>query len=221
MPCLLDRGDHLDSLTAQKLASRAFTAVKEYQFGKRGKPRFKRYGWMSSLEGKNNASGIKWRDGRVKWNGLDLRSVFDRKDKHGIQAHALSQPVKYCRLVRKVIRGNTRWFVQLVLSGAPKIKAKNVIGCEAVGLDIGPSTIAVVGDTDACLLEFCPEIDVRHKQKPLESRKKHDCGIGFKPSRFRSRRVFGTFVDDYWSQIAGSYVIGTLCYGIPYFQASQ
>ncbi|HTP06577.1 MAG TPA: transposase, partial [Nitrospirota bacterium] len=98
-------GDHLDSLTAQKLASRAFIAVKEYQFGKRGKPRFKRYGWMSSLEGKNNASGIKWRDGRVKWNGLDLRSVFDRKDKHGIQAHALSQPVKYCRLVRKVIRG--------------------------------------------------------------------------------------------------------------------
>jgi len=157
-------GDHLDSLTAQKLATRAFTAVKEYQFGKRGKPRFKRYGWMSSLEGKNNASGIKWRDGRVKWNGLDLRCVLDRKDKHGIQAHALSQTVKYCRLVRKVIRGNTCWFVQLILSGAPKIKAKNAIGCEAVGLDIGPSTIAVVGDTDACLLLFCPEVDVRHKQ---------------------------------------------------------
>jgi len=47
----------------------------------------------------------------------------------------------------------------LVLSGVPKIKAKNVIGCEAVGLDIGPSTIAVVGDTDAYLLEFCPEVD--------------------------------------------------------------
>ena len=157
-------GDHIDSLTAQKLASRAFIAVKEYQFGKRGKPRFKRYGWMSSLEGKNNTSGIRWRDGRVKWNGLDLRCVFDRKDKHGIQAHALSQTVKYCRLVRKVIRGNALWFVQLVLSGSPKIKAKNVIGRETVGLDIGPSTIAVVGDTDARLLEFCPEVDVRHKQ---------------------------------------------------------
>jgi hypothetical protein len=131
---------------------------------------------MSSLEGKNNASGIKWRDGRVKWNGLDLRFVFDRKDKHGIQAHALSQPVKYCRLVRKVIRGNARWFVQLILSGVPKIKAKNVIGCEAVGLDIGPSTIAAVGDTDAYLLEFCPEVDVGHKQiRSLQRKMDRSC----------------------------------------------
>jgi transposase len=164
-------GEHIDSLTAQKVATRAFSAVKEYQFMVRGKPRFKRHGWMSSLEGKNNSSGIKWREGRVMWNGLELKCIIDRKDKHGVEAHALSQTVKYCRIVRKVIRGNTRWFVQLVLMGAPKIKSGNAIGCENVGLDIGPSTIAVVGDTDARLLEFCPDVDVRQKEIRLLQRK--------------------------------------------------
>ena len=104
--------EHIDSLTAQKIASRAYSAVADYEFGKHGKPRFKRHGWMSSLEGKNNKSGIRWCDDHVEWTGLRLNCVFDKKDKFGVQAHALSHDVKYVRLVKKTIRGNPRWFAQ-------------------------------------------------------------------------------------------------------------
>jgi putative transposase len=157
-------GDHIDSLTAQKIATRAFSAVSDYEFGKHGKPRFKRRGWMSSLEGKNNKSGIRWCDDHVEWSGLRLRCLFDPKDKFGVQAHALSHDVKYVRLTKKTIRGNSRWFAQVVLKGTAKIKRENQIGSEIVGLDIGPSTAAIVGDSDALLLEFCPEVEVPYKR---------------------------------------------------------
>ncbi len=156
--------EHIDSLTAQKIASRAYSAVADYEFGKHGKPRFKRHGWMSSLEGKNNKSGIRWCDDHMEWTGLRLNCVFDKKDKFGVQAHALSHDVKYVRLVKKTIRGNPRWFAQLVLKGTAKIKRENQIGTETVGLDIGPSTVAIVGDTDALLLEFCPEVEIPFKR---------------------------------------------------------
>jgi hypothetical protein len=71
---------HLDINACQKIATRAFKAVQQYGFGKRGKPRFKAYGQFDSVEGKTNASGILWRASRVVWSGLDLPAMFDPKD---------------------------------------------------------------------------------------------------------------------------------------------
>lgn len=153
-------GDHLDAHTTQKLASRAFAAAREYAFGKRGRPRFKGRGrGLHSLEGKTNASGIKWRDAAVHWGGLVLPAIPDVKDKWGVQAHALACRVKYVRLVRRMLRGRVRWYAQLVLEGTPLWKEKNQVGTDVVGLDLGPSTIACVGEDTAFLEAFCPEIE--------------------------------------------------------------
>lgn len=151
-------GDHLDAFTIQKMASRAFDAVEKHAYGDRGRPRFKRFGWFTSIEGKSNASGIRWRDGYVLWSGLKLKSLFDLKDKHGVEAHALSCRVKYLRLVKRTIKGQARWFVQLVLEGTAHHKEKHTISEGVCGLDIGPSTIAAVGEDDAFLSQFCDEV---------------------------------------------------------------
>jgi transposase len=163
-------GDHLDSNTVQKIASRAFDATEKYAYGKRGRPRFKRFGWLNSVEGKNNKSGIRWRDGRVVWSGLELHPRFDLKDKHGVEAHALSCKVKYLRLVKRIEAGITRWSVQLVLGGTPHQKDKNIIPIATVGLDIGPSTIAAVSDSDASLDQFCDEVIHPWEQIKTEQR---------------------------------------------------
>ncbi len=55
--------DHLDTHVTQKVATRAFEATARYAVGKGGRPRFKRMGWLNSLESKTNASGIRYRDG--------------------------------------------------------------------------------------------------------------------------------------------------------------
>ena len=154
--------EHIDSHTAQKISSRAFRAAQRYQFRKSGKPRFKsKWKSLNSVESKSNASGIRWRDNHIEWSRLNLYAMFDKKDKHGVQAHALQSKVKYCRIVRNVIKGKQRFYVQLVLSGFPKIKTKNIISNDKACIDIGPSTIALVSKQDniikdAFLKEFCP-----------------------------------------------------------------
>jgi len=58
-------GEHLDANTIQTIASRAWNAVRQYQFGGRGRPRFKGKGQFHSVEGKTNKQGLRWRDGAV------------------------------------------------------------------------------------------------------------------------------------------------------------
>lgn len=153
-------GDHLDAHVSQKVARRAFDAAQQYSFGKRGRPRFKsRFKSLMSVEGKSNATGIRWRDDRVVWSGLVLKPLFDRKDKYGVQSFALQCRVKYARLLWRQMRGKRRWYVQLVLEGRPRWKDKNPIGDGVVGLDIGPSSIAAAGEREALLERFCPSVE--------------------------------------------------------------
>jgi hypothetical protein len=59
--------------------------------------------------------------------------------------------------------GRNRFYAQLICEGEPYRKPQNRIGDGVVGLDIGPSTIAVTGDDQAHLLRFCDELVDRQK----------------------------------------------------------
>jgi hypothetical protein len=154
-------GAHLDSNTVQKVASRAFHAAKQYAFGKRGKPRFKGKGGFDSVEGKTNASGILWRENTVRWLGLELPAILPSKDE--VIEHGLGSRVKFVRLLRRKLNGRNRFHAQLICAGQPHRKARHTLGHGVVGLDIGPSTIATVSETQATLERFCAELENRHK----------------------------------------------------------
>ena len=154
-------GGHLTSNETQKAAGRAWQAVDEHSFGKKGRPGFLRFEDAVSVEGKTNATGIRWRadKGVVEWGGrkakrLEIKAVMDPRDEW--LARALRGRTKYCRLVRREIRGRWLWFVQLVQDGLAPRKYPAVAG--KVGIDIGPSTIAAVSDKDAVLEPFCPTV---------------------------------------------------------------
>ena len=166
-------GDHLDAHSTQKVATRAFGAISQYMFGKRGRPRFKNKNRFRSIEGKSNASGIRFKDGKIYWSGLELTVLYDHKDKHGVEAHALNAKTSYVRLLKKEIRGKSRYYAQLVQAGKPAHKGKNTVGQEIVGIDIGPSTIAAVGASAAFLTAFCVSLEslqdlIKYIQKYLE-----------------------------------------------------
>jgi putative transposase len=155
-------GEHLDINTIQKLATRAFKAVQQYGFGKRGRPRFKGKNQMDSVEGKSNASGIRWREPCVEWLGLELEAIVDWDDP--VIAHGLAAHVKFARIVRRKIKGRNRFYVQLVCEGKPYQKPKNRLGEGDAGLDLGPSTIAAVAEQEAFLAQFCDELVPRQKE---------------------------------------------------------
>ena len=73
-------------------------------------------------------------------------------------AEALKAKTKYCRLVWRMEKGRRRWFVQLVQEGEPPQKYAFKACGQVVGLDIGPSTIAIVADSAVALERFAPGV---------------------------------------------------------------
>jgi transposase len=157
-------GEHLDSLTVQALASRVFRAAQRFAFGKGGRPRFKGYGQIDSVEGKDNSSGIRWRKGFVEWTGLSLKAIIDPNDE--VVAHGLAQRVKHVRLIRRKLNGKNRFFAQLVCEGKPFWKPEHKIGNAIVGIDQGPSTLAAVAPEARFAMKksVCEELDDRQKK---------------------------------------------------------
>lgn len=145
-------GGHIDSNTAQKLATRAYKAVEKVLFGQAKSVRFKGKNQMDSVEGKSNKSGIRWKGEAVEWGGVKLKALVSRNDP--VILHGLNSKVKYVRLVKRKVSGKNRFYVQLVCEGKPFVKPKNSLGTGVIGLDLGSSTIAIVSDTDALLKEF-------------------------------------------------------------------
>ena len=149
--------EHLYSHMAQTLSKRAFKAVQKKAFGIARRVRFKSNNRIHSIECKNNATGLIFRDNVLSVNGLKLKAIIDPKDEY--QEYGLTHRIKYCRLLKKKIKSKVRYFVQLILEGTPYQNPNHTIGTDLeVGLDLGPSTIAYVGDSTAELKQFCEEI---------------------------------------------------------------
>ena len=162
-------GQHLDANTIQTVASRAWNAVRQYQFGARVRPRFKGKGQFHSVEGKSNRQGIRWRDGAVVWGDLTLRARINADDP--VIAHALTCPIKYVRIVRRALNGRVRFFVQLVCAGRPYQKPQNTVGDGVIGIDPGPRTFGFAGaDWGAQVDLAAPMGQSRKQQRRLQRR---------------------------------------------------
>jgi hypothetical protein len=187
--------DHLDAVLAQTLATRAYRALNRVCVGKAHRVRFKSRGrGLASLENKRNDTGLRFvleppaegrKLGYLLWHDDRLPARIDWDDP--VVAHGLAQPVKYARLVRRAAsspraqgadRAGERYFVQLVLKGAPMQKPKHAAGTDTVGLDLGPQSLAIVPREAAARLEpLCAELRpdaraIRRLQRQMERQRR-------------------------------------------------
>ncbi len=157
----------IDSLTAQKIASQVWQAVEDILFDSGKQIHFRKWKDFGSLEGKNNQSGIRFRDGRMHWKGLVIQPKLSRKDRYAREA--LRNRVKYCRIFRKTVGGRYQFYLQLVLEGTPP--DKHPMGSGRCGVDIGPSTAATVSETDCSLKVLAPEAESIEREQRILLRK--------------------------------------------------
>lgn len=184
---------NIDINTAQTIASRVWKSISSNLFKDGKKCHFKKYGTLTSVEGKSNKSGIllrkkkftkiklskkdkqnpKKKQKKIKetvekyclmWNGLQIPVKY-RKDDLFIQECLELYTPQYCRIVKKVVKGKDKFYLQLVIEGTPPPKRKkdgsfriNSTKTEGrVGIDIGTQTIATVSKNKCRLIEFAPK----------------------------------------------------------------
>ena len=176
--------DHIDSMMAQTLATRAYHAVNRVCLGKAKKVRFKSKGrGLDSVENKRNDTGLRFvlqrpeegNDGFLVWGRDCIPALIDWNDP--VVKHGLDHRIKYARLIRRKASSpqaqgadckGYRYYIQLALEGTPYQKPKHRSGTDVIGLDLGPSTVAIVPRQDqARLVLLCEELnpEIRNKRR--------------------------------------------------------
>jgi transposase len=180
--------DHIDSTMAQTLASRAYEAANRVCLGKAHKVRFKSRGrGLDSVEGKRNDTGLRFvlqtpeqgNAGHLIWGHSLIPALIDWDDP--VIKHGLDHKIKYTRLVRRRATSERaagadseghRYYVQLVVEGSSHQKQKNSVGTNTIGLDIGPSSLAIVPQQGPVQLQtFCEELRPNARKKRRLQRK--------------------------------------------------
>lgn len=153
--------DHFNNLgidEAQKMATRAFNAVNKIRLKKAKKVHFASRQYPISFEGKSKNSKLHFKNNKLYFG----KHHFDVIVKDNYQWNALKHRVKYVKVIRRVIHGKNRWYAQLVLEGIPD---KTIITTDnSVGLDIGPSTVAISSPDFAGLKELAKGVDKNEKR---------------------------------------------------------
>ena len=186
---------NIDINTAQAIASTVWKSISSNLFRDGKKCHFKKYGTLTSVEGKTNKSGIILRKKKITttrlskkdkqnpnkkqkliketiekdclvWNGLQIPVKY-RKDDLFIQESLELYKPQYCRIVKKVVKGKDKFYLQFIIEGVapPKRKKDGSFRNETnskktegrVGIDIGTQTIATVSKNKCRLVELAPK----------------------------------------------------------------
>ena len=179
--CVSWIADHLDAVLAQTLATRAYRALNRVCVGEAHRVRFRSRGrGLSSIENKRNNTGLRFvlqkpeegNQGFLIWKGDCMAAIIDWNDP--VVQYGLGHRIKYARLIQR--KGSSprawgadaegfRYFVQLALEGVPFHKTKHAIGTDILGVDLGPSTIALVPrQAEASLNVLCAALAPDEKQ---------------------------------------------------------
>lgn len=142
---------------------------------------FKKKEEVNSYESVHATNCIIYKDGYINNKGLKIKLQVSYRNKQVL--YTLKDVdngkirVKYCRIIRRFIKNKYKYYTQLVLEGTPEGKNKPKPNNKTVGIDIGPSTIAVVSDKKVILRELAEGIEnidseIRILQRKLDRQRR-------------------------------------------------
>lgn len=151
----------IPSPTGQVLANDVWNAFDDYFFGSGKAVSFSSIFDLTYIRAKSNATGIRYQDDTLCIAGMKIPVIRSRKDPFGYEADMLSRDIRYCGISRKWYPEGWRYFAKLTVLGVPPVKVDPLTGelhhtvtVGRVGLDIGPQTLAAVGDSKVALVEL-------------------------------------------------------------------
>lgn len=185
-----DRNYHgyIPSDVAIKLGSRAWDAYSKVKFAK-GAKRINLHNDLLSFEGKSD-SGLSIRNKMFKMGRRSkqlLIPVVYKNDPY--ERNVLTHTVKYSRLVRKMIRGQYKYYVQQIFVGTPPIKEKHMSNLTGpVGINVGIPKIALSSHYQTDLRELAPisnrkqiEAKIRRLSRKLDRQRRANNPDNYNP----------------------------------------
>jgi len=170
--------DRIGSRVAIALAPELWQNLQEYLYGRSDHPRFKAAKQRNMIWNNDNKSGLLLRNGSLKWSvktkrkslsiPLDLSSISVPRRKCLQQAIADGR-LRRVGIKREIVRGQERLFALICLEGSPYRSEKYLESIQdngkMIGLDLGPTWLAVVSESEAQKIPIASQERIAADQK--------------------------------------------------------
>lgn len=163
---------NIDSLSAISIAETVWRGFEKYLFDSKSKKlRKKRKNTMKTVRGRNNESGIRFKDGNLLWNGLCMPVKIDANNPYEIEA--FQSEIAYCCIQQRWIHGKNYYFVQIIFKGVAPAKYRKAtgefvraLGEGKVNIEIQPTQITIQKESKKETFSLCPNLD--HQKELLK-----------------------------------------------------
>lgn len=155
--CRKKYANYIDADTCSKISLRVYDSIEKFLFKKGKKIHFKKYKDFCSIASKTNKQGIKFRNNEIIYQGRHFPIIIKDNDEYAkecfLDEFGFERKIKFCRIKRKWHKHNYCYYAEIVFEGTPP-KKDRTMGKGNVGIDIGTSTIAAVGDNNIIFKEL-------------------------------------------------------------------
>lgn len=148
----------LSSHQVQKEATRVWHGAEKVLYGDGSVLHFKKFRDFSTISGKENTNGVKFRKDThsIDWIGLNIRCKLPRSKDYTLEA--LDSDISYCEIERMMFPNGWHYYVIVYLKGDAPHRIKAAESKDSItGVDIGVSTVAAVSENEVVLKELAPE----------------------------------------------------------------
>jgi transposase len=199
-------GDRVGGRVAIALAPELWQNLQEYLYGRADRPRFKPARERNVVWNSDNKSGLLLRDGHIKWSiktkrkcldiPLDLSSI-SRPRREWLEQALETGKLRRVGIKREMVRGQERLFALICLEGSPyrstEYLREAASGADLVGLDLGPTWLAMVSETEAKEISIATEARIKANagMRALERRRKRAADRSRAASNQHARRTDG------------------------------
>ena len=151
----------IQSQMIQLLADNVYKSLEKIMYSDGKKFHFKKPGDLYTIRTKANNNGFRFDNNTltVKYKSKTYKLIINKDDYYAYEL--LSLTPAYTALIRKPFKNGYKYYFQITFKDKSPIKRK--MGSGSVGIDIGTSTIAVVGK-DLIFEPLAPGIDKYNKQ---------------------------------------------------------
>lgn len=194
--------EHIATQIAHKSASDVWNSFEKVLFNTGRKIHFIRRGSLSSIACKKDGNGMRFRNGMLHWNGgqcknkvkLELRVACPKTP---YECAMLEKKIKYERIIRKWVKTRYKYYVQFTLDGNAVPKPRKT-GTGRVGIDIGPSSIAIASSQEVRLMELADNINQNHLRKVALQQKMDRSRRATNPDNFNENKTIRRGVKLSW-----------------------
>jgi hypothetical protein len=193
---------HIHSRVAQEIAKNVYSSLYSVLHGKGKKFHFKKYGTFNSLRSNESNKAIIFNHDAVLWTGLTLKIEYPHSPKslEYVQRNLFNNlpSLRYCAIVRKCIRGQNKYYVQLTFK-CTMLHTKRRLGKGRVGLDIGTSTLAIASNTEVNLIELADKVQNYEKEIAKLQRKMDRSRRANNPNKYNEDGTYKKGNKDKWN----------------------